>query len=106
MNHEDRLAIQLTRLDGVAVVEVRGEIDALTAPHLQESVQLACEWGVPVVLDMARVTFMDSSGVSALLVVSGVGNGRPSSVHVQRPSEAVQRTLSIAGLDETFLLEP
>ena len=106
MNDEGLLATQVTHLDGVAVLALRGEIDAFSAPHLRESVQRACELGVPVVLDMALVTFIDSSGITALLSASGVANGVPSKVQIQRPSNEVRRVLSIAGLDKVFRLEP
>lgn len=58
---DDRLTIELTHLDGAAVLVLAGEIDAFTAPALLESVERVCELGVPVVLDMALVTFIDSS---------------------------------------------
>lgn len=103
---EDRLELVLTHLDGVAVVTVRGEIDALTAPRFQDTIQVACELGEPVVLDMTRVTFMDSSGVSALIVSSQVAGELAGSVRIQESSAEVRRVLSIAGLDAMFLRDP
>lgn len=101
---EDLLTIQVMHSEGVAVLACRGEIDVATAPHLRESVERACELGVPVVLDMSLVTFMDSSGISALLLAFGVVGELPNKVHIQSPSDEVRRVLSIAGLDELFLL--
>lgn len=103
---DDLLQIQLTHLDGVAVLTIRGEIDAHTAPRLRESVERGCELGVPVVLDMERVTFMDSSGIAALIAASGMANGHPGSIQIQRPSDQVRRVLTLTGLATTLLSDP
>lgn len=106
MNDEDRLAIQMTQSDGVVVLALRGEIDIATAPCLRAAVRRASELGGPVVLNMALVTFMDSSGIAALIAASGVANGFPSSVQIREPSDQVRRILSLAGVDEVFMREP
>ena len=106
MNDEDLLVIQLTHLDGAAVLELRGEIDLATAPRLRESVLQARELGVPVVLDMSLVTFMDSSGINALVRASGVDCGAPSPIQIQRPSDRVRHVLSMTGLDKVFPIKP
>ena len=90
MNDQDLLAIDLTHLDGEAVLTLQGEIDLATAPRFRDSVLRARELGVPVVLDMALVTFMDSSGINALVKASGVACGAPSPVQIHRPSERVR----------------
>jgi anti-sigma B factor antagonist len=92
--------------DGTAVLELRGEIDAVTAPRLRESVERARELGVPVVLDMELVTFMDSSGIAALIHASRVADGLPNPVQIYRPSDQVRRVLLITGLDEVFAPQP
>jgi anti-anti-sigma factor len=102
MRDDHPLSIQWTHLDDVTLGEVRGEIDVFTAPRLRESVEQACELGVPVVLDMDLVTFMDASGISVLLLVSGRATGLPRPVRIQRASAQVRRILSLTGLDKTL----
>jgi anti-anti-sigma factor len=106
VNDPDLLAIQLTHLDGEAVLTLRGEIDLASAPRLRESILQVRERGVPVVLDMALVTFMDSSGISALIEASGVASGAPSPVQIRSPSDRVRQVLSITGLDKVFAVKP
>ena len=106
VNDDDDLAIHLAHVNGVALLTIRGEIDALTAPRLRESVERGCEFGVLVVLDMERVTFMDSSAIGALVAASGIADGLPSSVQIHRPSDQVRRVLTLTGLATTFLAEP
>ena len=103
MKDGDVLAIQLKHLDGVAVLAVRGEIDADTAPHLRESVERARELGVPVILDMAQVTFMDSSGITALfLACGGTSDALSNPVQIQRPFDQVRRVLCLTGVDKVL----
>ncbi|WP_239163529.1 STAS domain-containing protein [Paractinoplanes rishiriensis] len=55
---------------GCTVVEVRGDLDMATTPHLREELQLLVDAGDrQVVVDMAGVGFMDSSGLGTLVVI-------------------------------------
>ena len=59
-----------THDDGVAVVTVLGEVDVATAPALrQELLRLTTESSAPprLVVDMAGVDFLDSTGLGVLL---------------------------------------
>ncbi|HEY6531043.1 MAG TPA: STAS domain-containing protein [Acidimicrobiales bacterium] len=59
-----------THADGVSVVTVLGEVDVATAPALrQELLRLITEGVSPprVVVDMAGVDFLDSTGLGVLL---------------------------------------
>jgi anti-anti-sigma factor len=58
---------------------------------------------VPVVLDMDAVTFIDSSGISALVAASVVADDLSSSVQICRPSAQVLRVLARTALDTMFL---
>ena len=102
----DRLSILVTHVDGAAVLALQGEVDSFNANCLRQSVVAICELGVPVVLDMHLVTYMDSSGISALIAVSEAAHELRSSVHVTRASDQVRRVLSLTGLDNHFLAEP
>jgi anti-anti-sigma factor len=64
------LHITALSADGVTVVAVAGEIDIATAGEFTAALreQLAA---APVLLDLRRLTFMDSSGVRALDAVLG-----------------------------------
>lgn len=99
VNSEDRLTIECTYLNDVAVLACRGEIDMSTASCLRMSIESARELGGPVMLDMALVTFMDSVGLSALLDAGGLVGGFSNPVGVLNPSAAVRRLLKITGLE-------
>ncbi|HSP27009.1 MAG TPA: STAS domain-containing protein [Ilumatobacteraceae bacterium] len=101
----DRLLIIVNHFDGVAVLALRGEIDAHNANCLRDSVAAVCELGVPVALDMDQVTFMDCAGIGALIAASRFTLELSSSLRITRPSRQVRRILSLTGLDEVLLVE-
>jgi anti-anti-sigma factor len=84
-------ASRLALVDGgEGVLLVRGELDLATAGVLRDRLDA----DPPVtVIDMAGVTFLDSSGIS---VLAHAHRTRP--IRVRQPSAAVRRVLELAGL--------
>jgi len=81
---------------GLVVVEVAGELDMATVPVLSNT--LAEMTGSTVVVDLQELTFMDSSGISALIHARKqlVRNGH--GLVLTRPNANVERVLDIVGL--------
>ena len=63
------LGIAVERQDGVTRLDVAGELDLATAPALREAVAglLAAGEALTLVLELSGVSFLDSSGLGALL---------------------------------------
>ncbi len=80
-------------VDGALVLT--GEIDSYTAPELSE--RLAAEPPVEVV-DVAGVTFIDSSGLRVIVEAHQTRVANGSRLVLRAPSAAVQRLLEISGL--------
>jgi len=70
-------AVRATRDDSTARVDVSGELDLTTGERLERAL-LAAEADAPpeIVLDLARVTFFDSSGLQILLDADGARERR------------------------------
>jgi len=49
------------------VVTVAGEVDLATSPELSQAVEGSANGAVRVVADLSAITFVDSSGISALV---------------------------------------
>ncbi len=88
-----------------AVVQVWGELDIETSPMLADVVQSTARPGVRVVVDMSTVEFIDSSGVSALLV--GVTRAREGggALVVRNPASRVRQVFEVLGLDGNLPIE-
>ena len=79
-----------------------GEVDAHTAPTLAGAME-ALPGGV-VMLDMAGVSFIDSSGLRVLMEASTRARQGGGDLVVVSPSPAVARLVEISGLGEQIHL--
>lgn len=52
---------------GPPTFRLRGELDMATAPLMEVAIANAIAQGGPITLDLSHVTFVDSSGVGAIL---------------------------------------
>ena len=84
------------------IVRAVGELDVASAPDFEEELRRALATDASaMVVDLARVTFMDSTGLRALLVATGASNMNSKRVDVRRElTTAVQRTLEVSGMAE------
>lgn len=65
------LDIDIVERDDAVVVVLEGEVDLCAAPRLEESLLRAAASDAPaIVVDLDRVSFMDSAGVHVLLQFS------------------------------------
>jgi stage II sporulation protein AA (anti-sigma F factor antagonist) len=86
---------------GVALVRMPTEVDMANAPALRDELLAALDHdGVHLVVDALDVTFMDSSGVNALVRARERAAALEGSLHVVAGSPGVRRLLEITGLDE------
>ena len=68
MSYDSDIVSTATLGDGTYLVEASGEIDASTAPLLQRTLLSAfAEGHERLVLDISPVTYMDSSGIGAVM---------------------------------------
>lgn len=90
--------------DGTATVTVNGEIDFANADELGDRLRRAAADWSPTVLrvDLRQASFIDSTGLGALIVgyQSAVEIG--SQFIVVNPTPAFRRVLTVTGLDEFF----
>lgn len=80
-----------------------GEVDLYTAPQLRERVAWAIEDGASrIVVDLADVSFMDSSGLGVLIGALRRLRERGGELAVVCGEGPVRRLLAITGLDRLF----
>ena len=93
------------RTDEGTVVLVCGELDVATAPLLNEHLLGLIGAGHHVVLDLASVEFMDSSGLEVLVTCYSRAELFGSGLVLRRPSYRVRRLLELTGLTSYFGIE-
>ena len=77
---------------------LHGELDIATAPELVEMLQRLRRLGHAVVVDLAEITFMDSTGLTTLMDARLAARSNGWSFSVRRPSSAVRRVFDLAGV--------
>jgi anti-anti-sigma factor len=90
--------------DGAAIIDVRGELDVTTVNAFRTVLVDTIRKYRParVVVDMLRVTFMDSTGIGALVVGYNAAHELGAEFVVRNPSPFVLRQLHITGLTDVF----
>lgn len=86
------------------VVTLRGEIDAHSSPRFAAWFDALPTGTADIVVDMAEVTFMDSSGLRVLLDVQERAAEASRQLILLRPSDSVIRLLEVSGLDAHFAI--
>lgn len=90
------LTVSTTMRAGEAHVLAAGELDLATAHALTEAVEAVRERATSVVIDLAGVRFMDSTGLRVLLTLSAVlGDGLAI-----LPSPEADRVIDVCGVRE------
>jgi anti-anti-sigma factor len=86
------------------VVRLSGEIDLDVAEEFRGGLLTAAENGPNVVVDITDVTFIDSSGLSALILASRDIAARSGRLVLAGPRGAVREVLHTTRLDQVLTL--
>jgi anti-sigma B factor antagonist len=83
-------------------------MDLHTAPKFQHAIERVAEDGEidVVVVDLAGVAFMDSTGLSSLMRSKDALDQRGVSLRLAAPSKAVERIFSVTGFEDYFEIFP
>ena len=94
---------QLVETEGHAVIALDGEIDLAVAPSLgTELVDQVAKLTGDVVLDCSDLTFIDSTGLKALLRVQQSLEADGRTLALRNVSDACRRPIEICGLTEVL----
>ena len=98
--------IARTKQRGAVVVEVAGDVDTTTAPALVQAADTALAEQPPVlVIDLSRVEFLASPGLTALLTIHR-NAGPGTAVRIVASGRATLRPIQLTGLEESLSLFP
>lgn len=91
-----------TPSDGHLVIEVRGELDMLTAPQLRREVIDRLPTSTVVILALDGVTFLGTSGLAVLIELREHAQQAGTRLALACTERRVLRPLSLAGLHHLF----
>lgn len=101
------LSVSSTEQGAVTVVHVAGEIDVYTAPLLREVLDKQVAAGrTNLVVDLEKVTFMDSTGLGVLVGRLKLVRGQNGSLRIVTAQERILKVFKITGLDKVFHIYP
>jgi serine/threonine-protein kinase RsbW len=87
-------------------MRIRGDLDFRTAAEVKGAlVQALADHGEPMVVDMAEVGFVDSSGLSVLFEAVKLARGRQGRIRLIGVHRNVRRLLSVCGFVQFFEVE-
>jgi anti-sigma B factor antagonist len=100
---EPLFRVVVTRSDAEAVVALTGELDLASAPYLRDCLGTLAEEGVTqIVLDLTDLDFVDSTGLSVLVMDFHRTRAAGGSTTIRNPNPSVTRVLEITGLASVF----
>ena len=92
--------------DGTVVVDVRGEIDALTVPQLWDVLEGLIEGGErKLVIDLARVGFIDSTGIGVVIRGMNALRDHDGELVLRHPSPMTFQVFETVGLTKVLTIE-
>ena len=90
--------------DGCVVIEIRGELDLADSERLRQVlVDASLQRPTEVVVDLVHVTFIDSSGIGALVAGYNAARGLGVRFAVRQFSPFILTQLRQTGLDEMLI---
>jgi anti-sigma B factor antagonist len=90
-----------------SVLIVTGELDLMTAGELAAAGRTALDAvdGGELVIDLARVTFLDSTAIGALVHLADLARQFGVALVLQAVPARVEKLLEITGIRETFRVD-
>ena len=100
------MALDKRVVDGNAVVALSGDVDLQSSPAVRQQLLACFDTHNRVIVDLAGVTYIDSSGVASLVEAFQLARKKNGSFALVNVSAAVMRVLSLARLDKVFAIHP
>lgn len=98
----DNIDIKIENLKDVTVVEITGDIDANTAPTVQEEVIPQAKPGSKILLDMNNVKYASSAGLRFLLSLHRQVKANDGKLVLVGLAEEIRDTMEVTGFLDFF----
>jgi anti-sigma B factor antagonist len=98
------LSVTVRHERAVAIVEVTGDIDLTTVAELRERLFALADQGQPLIIDLNRVTFIDSAGLGVLIGAARRAGEHGGSLHAVCSQPQPRKLLWMTGVDRRIPL--
>jgi anti-anti-sigma factor len=98
----DHLTIDVRDEGGTAVLILAGELDLASSPELTERAEAALADGKAVVLDLSKLSFIDSTGLGAIAGIDRNAKTAGTTMSLVPGSPSVQRVFDVSGTTDAF----
>lgn len=100
----EELSVTVRHERGLVIAEVTGDMDMSTVAGLRERLLALADSGQPVIVDLNRITFIDSAGLGVLVSVARRAGVRGGSLHAVCSRPLTRRLLWLTGVDRRIPL--
>ncbi|MFD6492515.1 STAS domain-containing protein [Streptomyces sp. NPDC059944] len=101
-----RLSITQTSVNGARVLALAGELDADNADILRDALHLEPGFDELTVLDVEKITFLDSSAINVLVTARRNAEAAGGRLRMAALTDPVRRVVEIVGLDTIIACYP
>jgi anti-sigma B factor antagonist len=104
MAMEDQLAVTVSHERGVVIAAIDGAIDLSTVAVLRERLFGLADGGEPLIVDLNRVSFIDSTGLGVLIGAARRAAEHGATVHAVCSQPQTRKLLWLTGVDRRIPL--
>ena len=97
-------SLEFGRDHEAVVVKVSGEVDLASTPAIRDALDelIVNQGNLSLRIDLAEVTFMDSTGLNLLVGTLKVLRDRGGSMTIANPTATIRRLFDLTGLSTVF----
>jgi anti-sigma B factor antagonist len=95
------LTVRIEDEAGASIVALVGELDLSTIPRMENPLFEQVRQRAAVLVDLSKLSFIDSSGIGVLIQAFRRSNGTPMHI-VIGPGSQVERVFRIAGIERAL----
>lgn len=97
------LDVKTEAVDDIRVLKIRGEVDLYSSPQVRKAIMTLTQQKSPIILiDLARVSYMDSSGIATLVEGLQQASKYKGKFAVVNLRSAVREVFELSRLDKVF----
>ncbi len=98
------MTITKTKTGDTVTLQVEGRVDTNTSPELQKAILEAFQGAKQVTLDMAKVAYVSSAGLRALLIGQKTAASKRAVMELCNVTEPVKEVLDCVGFSQILTL--